>query len=153
MHRQIVGEMSGRGRGRRGPEGTVGNRGEPLLSSVQQPSPLFPVSDRHRKLPNVPFHRLTFLLCGTGDGAQAPPPDGWRRGRVPFGTQAGVQRRHADATGFHPAARGSKVTRRSATLHFYVIYPDPFFDFDLIFRCGKIFGQISQLQRADGCTD
>ncbi|XP_019719258.1 DNA-directed RNA polymerase III subunit RPC7-like [Hippocampus comes] len=54
--------MSGRGRGRRGPDGTIGNRGEPLLSSVQQPSPLFPVME-HKPLPLTGGEEAEYLLA------------------------------------------------------------------------------------------
>ncbi|XP_037130920.1 RNA polymerase III subunit GL b isoform X3 [Syngnathus acus] len=54
--------MSGRGRGRRGAEGASVTRGEPLLPSVQQPSPLFPAME-HKPLPLTCGEEAEYLLA------------------------------------------------------------------------------------------
>ncbi|KAM9806739.1 DNA-directed RNA polymerase III subunit RPC7-like isoform X2 [Syngnathus typhle] len=59
---ELVGGMSGRGRGRRGAEGASVTRGEPLLPSVQQPSPLFPAME-HKPLPLTCGEEAEYLLA------------------------------------------------------------------------------------------
>ncbi|XP_049586162.1 DNA-directed RNA polymerase III subunit RPC7-like isoform X2 [Syngnathus scovelli] len=54
--------MSGCGRGRRGAEGTSVTRGEPLLPSVQQPSPLFPAMEL-KPLPLTCGEEAEYLLA------------------------------------------------------------------------------------------
>ncbi|KAM9806750.1 DNA-directed RNA polymerase III subunit RPC7-like isoform X8 [Syngnathus typhle] len=62
LHKRLVGGMSGRGRGRRGAEGASVTRGEPLLPSVQQPSPLFPAME-HKPLPLTCGEEAEYLLA------------------------------------------------------------------------------------------